>query len=64
MIWHHDSNFFLQDWVSAKRWEKTRWNEKELKMKIEMKQELIWMHFNVMKHRQDWNKSESHLNQI
>ncbi len=53
MIWHHDSNFSLQDWASAKWWEETKWNEKESKMKIEMKWELMWMHFNVMKHR--WN---------
>ncbi len=51
MIWHHDSNSFLQDWAFAKHQEKIRWNEKELKMKIEMRQELMWMHFNVMKHR-------------
>ncbi len=37
MIWHHDSSFSLQDWTSAKWWEETRWNEKELKIKIEMK---------------------------
>ncbi len=41
MIWHYDSNFSLQDWAFAKWWKKTRWNEKELKMKIEMKQELM-----------------------
>ncbi len=64
MIWHHDSNFFLQDWASAKQWKETRWNEKESKMKSRIKQELIWTHFNVMKHRWNWNKSESHLSQI
>ncbi len=53
MIWHHDSSFSLQDWASAKWWEETKWNEKELKMKIEMRWELMWMHINVMKHR--WN---------
>ncbi len=53
MIWHHDSNFSLQDWASARQQEETRWNEKELKMKTETRQELMWMHFNVMKHR--WN---------
>ncbi len=41
MIWHHNSNFSLQDWASARQWEETRWNEKELKTKIEMKQELM-----------------------
>ncbi len=53
MIWHHDNNFSLQDWASAKQWKETRWNKKESKIKIEMKQELMWMHFNVMKHRWD-----------
>ncbi len=38
MIWHHDSNFSLQDWAFA---EETRWNEKESKMKTETKQELM-----------------------
>ncbi len=51
MIWHHDSNFSLQDWASAKQWEETRQDKKELKIKIKMKQELMWMHFTVMKHR-------------
>ncbi len=64
MIWHHDSNFSLQDWAFAKQWEETRWNEKEPKIKTEMRWKLMWMHFNVMKHRWDWNKSESHLSQI
>ncbi len=64
MIWHHDSSFSLQDWVFAKQWEEIKWNEKELKIKIEMKQELMWMHFNMMKHRWNLNKSESHLSQI
>ncbi len=41
MIWHHNSNFSLQDWASAKQQEKTRWNKKELKTKIEMKWELM-----------------------
>ncbi len=41
MIWHHDSSFFLQDWAFAKQQEKTRWNEKELKMKTEMKEKLM-----------------------
>ncbi len=53
MIWHHNSNSSLQDWASARWWEETRWNKKELKTKIKMRQELIWMHFNVMKHQQD-----------
>ncbi len=30
MIWHHDSSFFLQDWVFAKWWEETRWNKKKI----------------------------------
>ncbi len=64
MIWHHDSNFSLQDWTSAKQWKETRWNEKKLKIKTEMKQELIWTHFNVMKYRWDWNKFKLHLSQI
>ncbi len=29
-----------------------------------MRWKLMWMHFNVMKHRWNWNKSESHLSQI
>ncbi len=37
MIWHHDSNFSFQDQASVKWWEETRWNEKELKMKIKIK---------------------------
>ena len=41
MIWHHDSDFSLQDWASARWWEETRWNEKELKMKTETRQELM-----------------------
>ncbi len=41
MIWHHDSSFSLQDWASARWWEETRWNEKELKIKIEMRQDLM-----------------------
>ena len=53
MTWHHDSNFSLQDWASARWWEKTRQDEKELKTKTETRQELMWTHFNVMKHR--WN---------
>ena len=51
MIWHYDSSFSLQDWASARQWEETKWNEKELKTKIETRQELMWMYFNVMKHR-------------
>ncbi len=64
MIWHHDSSSSFQDWASARRREETRWDEKELKMKTEMRQELMKMHFNVMKHRWDGNRSESHLSQI
>ncbi len=41
MIWHHDSNFSLQDWTSAKQWKETKWNEKELKTKTEIKWELM-----------------------
>ncbi len=37
MIWYYDSNSFLQDWASAKQWEETRQDEKELKMKIKIK---------------------------
>ncbi len=41
MIWHHDSNFSFQDWASTRQWEETRWNEKELKTKTEMRWELM-----------------------
>ncbi len=51
MIWHHDSNFSLQDWASARQWEETRWDEKELKMKTEMRQELMW-----------WSTDETEIN--
>ncbi len=41
MIWHHDSNFSLQDWASARQREEIRWNEKELKIKIETRWKLM-----------------------